>query len=69
VKQKWTDERTVAVRNWRQEYHTLEGYRWSRMALYLDFGRHAPEWLPDEQIDEIIREAWERNPPPFKQDW
>ena len=65
---KWSDEQTVVVPTWRQEYKSLEGYRWSRMALYLDFGRHAPEFMPDEQITEIINEAWERNPPPFKID-
>ncbi len=65
---KWTEQRTETISTWRQTHHCIEGYRWGRMALYLDFGRHAPECMEDERIDEIINEAWGRNPPPFMMD-
>jgi hypothetical protein len=64
----WIKQRIETISTWRQTHHCIEGYRWGRMALYLDFGRTAPEYLEDERIDEIINEAWNRNPPLFKMD-
>jgi hypothetical protein len=58
---KWTDEQTETMPQ-REQFASVVGYRWSRLALFLDANRTAPEFLPDETIDDTINAAWETRP-------
>jgi hypothetical protein len=58
MSKQWTNQQNVAVPP-PEKFHTVEGYKWSRMAIYLDMGRNAPEFLPDEYLDDVINQTWE----------
>lgn len=59
MKRKWTNETVVVVPlPLRHQFHTVEGYRWDRLALAMDMGRNAPDWMPDEELDWVINECW-----------
>lgn len=44
-------------------FQSETGRRWWKMALYLDFPRHAPEWMDDEEISEVVNDTWEHDNP------
>lgn len=58
MSKQWTNQQTVAVPP-PEKFHTGEGYKWSCMAIYLDMGRIAPEFLPNEYLDDVINQMWE----------
>lgn len=43
-----------------KRFHSVEGYRWDRLALYLESGRQVPEFVPDDEIDDAINTLWEQ---------
>lgn len=54
----WSKERIVAVPP-PEKFHSVEAYRWSRLAPYMDMGMNAPEYMDDDYLDEIINACWE----------
>lgn len=59
MKRQWRTAATVAVPPALQGFHSLEAWKWDRLALYLDTGRQVPECFDDEAIDDAINQLWE----------